>query len=446
MKVGVVGTGYVGLVTGTCFAEKGNDVMCVDVDQEKVERLRNGDVPIYEPGLEELVKSNVENGRLKFTTDLKEGVDGSSAIFLALPTPEAEDGSADLRHVLGVADKIGGLLTEYAVIVTKSTVPPGTAEKVRAQLSQHVNASLFDVASNPEFLKEGAAINDFQHPDRVVIGVDSEKSWQVLRELYLPFVPNRSEKLVKVGIADAELIKYAANTALAARVALTNEIANISELVGADIRQVMEAVGLDARIGSAFLNPGPGYGGSCFPKDVQALDRTAAEYGYNFMLGKTIHESNQEHKKRLAEKVKSYFGDDLSDKTIAVWGLAFKPNTDDIRETPAINVIDSLTAAGARVVAYDPEAMDNMKKYYSTHDGDLSFALDRYQAVEGSDALVIITDWDEFKSPNWSKLKSSMNAPVIFDGRSLYEPESMLNHGFYYNSIGRKVVNGWKKD
>lgn len=445
MKIGVVGTGYVGLVTGACFAEKGNTVTCVDIDEEKVERLLAGDVPIYEPGLEELVKSNVADGRLRFTTALSKGLEGASVVFLALPTPEAEDGSADLRHVLGVADKIGEILKKYTVIVTKSTVPPGTAEYVRERLQKHADNKLFDVASNPEFLKEGAAINDFQHPDRVVVGVDTDRAWQIMRELYQPFFPNRMENLVRVGVTDAELIKYAANTALAARVALTNEIASISELVGADIRSVMEAVGLDARIGSSFLNPGPGYGGSCFPKDVQALDRTAAGLGYNFILGKAIHESNQRHKKRLGEKVIEYFGGDLSNKTIALWGMAFKPRTDDIRETPAINVIDTLTGAGAKIVGYDPEATDNMKKLYK-HNRLVSFASDHSKALEGADALVIVTDWDEFKSPDWDKVKKNMKTPIIFDGRSLYETGNMRKHGFHYDSIGRKVVDGWKND
>lgn len=445
MRVGVVGTGYVGLVTGACFAEKGNEVMCVDIDQEKVERLTAGDVPIYEPGLEEIVLSNVDSGRLKFTTDLEEGIDTASAVFLALPTPEAEDGSADLKHVLGVADTIGSLLTAYTVIVTKSTVPPGTARQVRQQVAKNAAADLFDVASNPEFLKEGAAIQDFQHPDRVVVGVDTDRAWGILHELYSPFVPNRPNKLIRVGISDAELIKYAANTALAARVALTNEIANISELVGADVRKVMEAVGLDSRIGPAFLNPGPGYGGSCFPKDVQALAHTASQLGYDPLLTRSIHESNQAHKQRLAEKVVSYFGEQLEGKTFALWGMAFKPQTDDIRETPAFNVIDTLTERGARVVGYDPEATKNMQRKYNDNDR-LSFAKTRYEALEEADALIIVTDWDEFKSPDWEKVKSKLCNPIIFDGRSLYGPDVMKSRGFYYASTGREVVDGWASE
>ena len=317
MKIGVVGSGYVGLVTGTCLAEKGNEVTCVDNDPNKVASLQAGKVPIFEPGLEELVRKNTLNGNLKFTTELQEGLDEASVVFLSLPTPEAEDGSADLQHVLGVAKDIGHLLISYTVIVTKSTVPPGTSDMVREAIGEFADPKLFDVTSNPEFLKEGDAIRDFQHPDRIVVGVDSDQAWKTLRELYLPFVPNRHEKLMRVGIEDAELIKYAANTFLAARVALTNEIANIAELVGADARTVMQAVGLDARIGESFLNPGPGYGGSCFPKDVQALERTAARHGYDFKIANAVHESNQRQKRRLPEKVLEYFEHDLKDKTIA---------------------------------------------------------------------------------------------------------------------------------
>lgn len=443
MKVGVVGTGYVGLVTGTCFAEKGNEVTCVDIDEAKINALQDGVVPIYEPRLEELVKNNTNRGNLTFTTDLAEGVSEAAVTFLALPTPEAEDGSADLKHVLGVARDIGRVLTDYSVIVTKSTVPPGTAEKVQSAIFGGLNDDelRFDVASNPEFLKEGNAIEDFQHPDRVVLGVNSDKAWQVLRELYLPFFPNREEFIIRTDIPTAEMIKYASNTFLAARVALTAEIANISELFGADARKVLHAVGLDKRIGPDFLNPGPGYGGSCFPKDVQALEKAAAEHGYEFVLGKATHEANQRQKKRLFEKLQDYFVDGLEGKTIAIWGLSFKPNTDDIRETPATNVINSLLTNKANVVAYDPQAMENMKRLYA-EGPNLSFAEDRYGALKNADALVIVTDWDEFKTPDWERMKSLMSSPVVIDGRSLYESSQMEDRGFYYDSIGRPVVHG----
>lgn len=440
MKVAVIGTGYVGLVTGTCFAEKGNEVTCVDIDVAKVAMLKKGKVPIYEPELEEMVKSNVKRSTLKFTTDLSDGIDGATTIFLALPTPEAEDGSADLTHVLGVADNLGNLLTQYAVIVNKSTVPPGTAAKVKAAIARNAKAE-FDVVSNPEFLKEGDAVHDFQHPDRIVIGVDSERAWEVMHELYAPFVPNRTDRLKRVGIATAELIKYVANAALAARITLINEVSALAEILGADIREVAEGVGADARIGEKFLNVGPGYGGSCFPKDVQALIYTGGEQGHELVMLKGVHEANQRQKKRLFEKVHAYHNGALEGKTIALWGLAFKPNTDDVRESPAFNVIDSLIAVGAKIVAYDPKAMDNVRKRYIGKPL-LTFAKGRYDALQDADALVIVTDWDEFKTPDWNYMLELMKAPVIFDGRSLYEPEQLKKRAFYYDSMGRKVVDG----
>lgn len=436
MKVGVVGTGYVGLVTGTCLAEKGNEVTCVDNNLKKVDMLRAGEVPIYEPGLEEMVRLNQERGTLRFTTDLEEGVADTDTTFLALPTPEGQDGSADLRYVLGVASQIGHLLTRYNVIVTKSTVPPGTTKQVRQTIAEKASVE-FGVASNPEFLKEGDAVHDFQHPDRIVVGVDSDQSWKVMKELYLPFVPNAEHKLKRVDIASAELIKYGSNVFLAAKVALVNELANISELVGADVREVAEAIGMDPRIGEKFLNPGPGYGGSCFPKDVQALERTAAQFGYEFKIAQAVHAANEKQKNRLYEKVLEYFGGQLHDKNIALWGLSFKPNTDDIRESPAISLIDGLSSRGASIVGYDPKAVENMRRHYAENQ-NLTFADNQYDALKDADALVIITDWDEFKTPDWTRMKAFMKAPVIFDGRYLYSRSVADREGFFYDSIGMK--------
>jgi UDPglucose 6-dehydrogenase len=441
MKITVVGTGYVGLVTGTCFAEKGNDVICVDIDTDKIAKLKAGKIPIYEPELEEMVQGNLKRGTLQFTTQLEEGVKGAMVIFLALPTPEAEDGSADLTYVLDVANKLSTLLTGYTVIVNKSTVPPGTAPKVKKQISDRTHVK-FDVVSNPEFLKEGDAMHDFQHPDRIVIGVESEDAWSVMRELYLPFVPNREDKLKRVTVATAELTKYAANTALAAKITLMNELSALAESIGADIREVAEGIGSDARIGDKFLNVGPGYGGSCFPKDVQALIHTAHHHGHEFIMTKAVHEANNRQKKRLFEKIDEFYEHKLKGKLVAVWGLSFKPNTDDIRETPAFTVIDALIQNGARVVAYDPKAIDKFKMHHGEKNSLLSFAKDRYSVLENADALIIITDWDEFKAPDWQHIKKSMKKPILFDGRSLYDPQQMKERGFYYSSLGRRAVDG----
>jgi UDPglucose 6-dehydrogenase len=438
MKVGVVGTGYVGLVTGACLAEKGNDVVCHDIDLEKLRQLREGIIPIFEPGLEQIVKRNVDSGSLVFSDNLEDAV--RTATFLALPTPESEDGSADLQHVLGAATKIGSIISEYTVVITKSTVPPGTAEAVSLAIGNEVNdKNNFDIVSNPEFLKEGDAVRDFQHPDRIVVGADSDRAWSVLRELYLPFVPNRSERLVRVGVTDAELIKYVANVALATRVAFTNEISGLCEIVGADIRRVMSAVGMDQRIGQSFLNPGPGYGGSCFPKDVAALIKTAQDRGARTLIGEAVHESNREQLGRLYKKVVGYFGKNLTGKKIAVWGLSFKPNTDDIRESPAMYLIDSLVESGCQVAAYDPAAMEKAKKRF-TDQNNIKFGKNKYEVLDGADALVVVTDWDEFKTPNWPKVGKLLKAKRLFDGRSLYQPEELSFLGFYYNSNGRAVV------
>lgn len=442
MKISIIGSGYVGLVTGACLAEKGNEVISVDIDPDKIKMLKNGKVPIHEPGLSELIISNVNAKRLKFTTSLEDGVKGSDIVFLALPTPEAEDGSADLSHVLSVSSEISKILDKYTVIVTKSTVPPGTAEKVRTRLNELADHKLFDVASNPEFLKEGTAIHDFQHPDRVVIGVDSSKAWNKLYELYKPFFPNNEDRIIRTDLPTAEMIKYTSNTFLAARVALTNQIANICEATGADARKVMHAVGLDYRIGPEFLNPGPGYGGSCFPKDVQALVTAASSVGYDFTLGNTIHQANEAQKKRLLEKIQQYYGNDIRGKKFAVWGLSFKPNTDDVRETPAFHLIDGLLSAGALVSCYDPKAVENTKRRYKELEFSPMYGANRYEVVEDAHALVIVTDWDEFKSANWDKVKKSMKTSVVFDGRSLFNPDTMVGHGFYYDAIGSKVVNG----
>lgn len=441
MKVSVVGSGYVGLVTGACLAEKGNTVTCIDIDEAKIERLFKGELPIYEPGLEELVSSNVKRKTLHFTTSYDD-IAQATVIFLALPTPESEDGSADLKHVLSAIQKIGKLLDNkgYRVIVTKSTVPPGTAKIIHSELLKLADQRVFDIASNPEFLKEGDAIHDFQHPDRIVVGVGSEKAWGVLRELYLPFVPNRKDRLIRVGIPDAELIKYGSNVMLAARVALTNEFAGICSKVGADIRNVMQAIGLDIRIGNLFLNPGPGYGGSCFPKDTLALGAVADSLGVKVPIVKAIHASNEIQKTKLAAMVTTHFRSDVHGRKIAIWGLAFKPKTDDIRETPAIATIDSLTAKGATVVAYDPEAMDNMRRYYAKNQ-NVSFGQDPYETIKDVDALVVVTDWDEFKTPDWGKMEQLMKKPVLIDGRAMYEPGLVSKHGFTYYSIGRGATS-----
>jgi UDPglucose 6-dehydrogenase len=435
MKIVVVGTGYVGLVGGTCFAETGHDVICVDIDKTKVDKLNNKICTIYEPGLEVLLKRNVEQGRLSFTTNLADVVDDAEAIFLALPTPPGGDGSADLKYVLGVADDLGKLIKDYKVIVNKSTVPVGTADKVRAAISKHTDVP-FDVVSNPEFLKEGVAVNDFLKPDRVVIGTSSDKARKVMKELYEPFV-RQGNPIIFMDERSSELTKYAANSFLATKISFMNEIANLCEIVGANVDKVRAGIGSDGRIGNRFLYAGVGYGGSCFPKDVQALYKTAIENQYNFKILDAVMNVNKIQKERFFDRISNYFKGDLKGKTIALWGLSFKPNTDDVREAPALFIIDQFIEAGATVKAFDPEAMDNVKKIY----GDkVVFSKNEYEAAENADFLVIVTEWSVFRTPDFNKLKESLKMPLIFDGRNLYDLVKLQDLGFSYFSVGRKDI------
>ncbi|MFM9056994.1 MAG: UDP-glucose dehydrogenase family protein [Bacteroidota bacterium] len=436
MNIAVVGTGYVGLVTGTCFAEMGNNVICVDIDADKIERMRNGVIPIYEPHLDVLFERNISQGRLHFTTSLEAAVDQAEVIFLALPTPPGEDGGADLSYVLGVAAQLGPMLKRYAVVVNKSTVPVGTAEKVQAAIAKNC-ATEFDVVSNPEFLREGFAVDDFLKPDRVVVGTSSEKARKVMNELYAPFL-RQGNPIYFMDERSSELTKYAANAFLATKITFMNEIANLCERTGANVDAVRIGIGSDSRIGKRFLFAGIGYGGSCFPKDVQALQRTAKEYAYNFRILDSVMQVNHTQKQVLVNKLLDYYGADLNGKQIALWGLAFKPETDDIREAPALEIIDALIKAGARVTAYDPEAMNNVRKVL----GDsITFAADPYEATQKADALLIATEWAVFRTPDFGKLKTLMRTPVIFDGRNLYDLEKMEESGFFYSSIGRKTVH-----
>ena len=436
MKIAVVGTGYVGLVTGTCFAETGNDVICVDIDKEKVEKMRNGIVPIYEPHLDVLFERNIKAGRLRFTTDLKEAVDHAQIIFLALPTPPGEDGSADLSYVLGVADQLGKIMRDYKVLVDKSTVPVGTAEKVKEAVAKHATVD-YDVVSNPEFLREGFAVDDFLKPDRVVVGTSSARARSLMEELYKPFVRS-GNPIIFMDEKSAELTKYAANAFLAMKITFMNEIANFCERVGADVDMVRIGIGSDSRIGKRFLFPGIGYGGSCFPKDVSALYKSGQDAGFNFEIIQSVMAVNEKQKVRLVEKVKAHFKNDLKGKTFALWGLAFKPDTDDIREAPALYMIDELLAAGANVKAFDPEAMNNVKKIY----GDkVNFTANEYEAVDGADALLIATEWSEFRNPDFAKVGSGLKNKILFDGRTLYDLAQMRKLGFYYESIGRDIVS-----
>lgn len=436
MNIAVVGTGYVGLVTGTCFAETGNNVICVDIDEKKVERMRNGEVPIYEPGLDVLFERNTRQGRLQFTTNLKDAVDQASIIFLALPTPPGEDGSADLSYILGVADQLGSIITDYKVIIDKSTVPVGTSEKVHARLASQLDASLFDVVSNPEFLREGVAVDDFMKPDRVVVGTSSEKARKYMKQLYEPFV-RQGNPIIFMDERSAEMTKYAANSYLATRISFMNEIANLCEKVGANVDMVRIGMGSDSRIGKRFLFPGVGYGGSCFPKDVQALAKTADDYTYDFKILKSVMSVNAIQKHILFEKINAHFEGNLAGKTIAIWGLAFKPNTDDIREAPALYIIDDLLNAGAQVRAFDPEAMENVRKIY----GDkIQLTSDQYEALIGADLLAIVTEWSVFRTPSFKVMRELLKQPVIFDGRNLYDLDMIEEAGFYYESIGRGQV------
>ncbi|MFN4080810.1 MAG: UDP-glucose dehydrogenase family protein [Saprospiraceae bacterium] len=434
MNIAVIGSGYVGLVTGTCFAETGNRVICVDNNAAKVESLRKGKIPIFEPGLDVLFNRNTHEGRLSFTTDLAEAVAHSQIIFLALPTPPGEDGSADLSYIMGVARQLSQMITEYKVIVDKSTVPVGTAEQVSAILAENLPADLYDVVSNPEFLREGVAVEDFMKPDRVVIGTQSENARKYMRQLYEPFV-RQGNPIYFMDERSAEMTKYAANAYLAARISFMNEMANLCERVGANVDMVRIGMGSDNRIGKRFLFPGIGYGGSCFPKDVQALAKTAAQYDYDFRILKAVMQVNETQKSVLFQKISRYFGGNLAGKHVGVWGLAFKPNTDDIREAPALTLIDELLEAGASVCAFDPEAMDNVRQIYGER---IRLAQGMYEALEGADVLAIATEWNEFRNPDFEQIKSRLVNPAIFDGRNVYEPEFMGEAGFHYESIGRK--------
>ncbi|MBS1586721.1 MAG: UDP-glucose/GDP-mannose dehydrogenase family protein [Bacteroidetes bacterium] len=442
MQLAIIGTGYVGLVTGTCFAETGNNVMCIDINEEKIRQLKEGKSPIYEPGLDILLERNIKEKRLQFTTSLKDGIRDAQVIFLALPTPPGKDGAADLQFVLDVADQLGSLITSYKVIVNKSTVPVGTAEKVAAVLAQKLDRSLFDVVSNPEFLREGVAVEDFLKPDRVVIGTSSDRAKKLMDELYQPFV-RQGNPIYFMDERSSEMTKYAANAYLAMRISFMNEMANLCEKAGANVDWVRVGIGSDSRIGKRFLFPGVGYGGSCFPKDVQALAQTAREMDYEYRIVNTVMQVNELQKLRLGRKIKELFGSDLSGKTIAIWGLAFKPETDDIREAPALYLIDELLEAGARVRAFDPEAMENVKRIYGNK---VYFAGDQYDALTGSDALAIVTEWSEFRNPDFKRIGDTLKNPVIFDGRNVYALEKMEELGFYYESIGRKIVHEPLKD
>jgi UDPglucose 6-dehydrogenase len=431
MKIAIVGTGYVGLVAGACFAENGNDVTCVDKDAAKVRLLRRGRMPIYEPGLEEMVQRNTAEGRLVFTTVLNKAVRQSSIIFIAVGTPQGEDGSADLQHVLAVARDIGRAMNEYKVIVDKSTVPVGTAARVRELIGRETTHP-FSVVSNPEFLKQGAAIEDFLKPDRVVIGAEDARAAEIMRELYAPFTRTGAPVMV-MDCASAELSKYAANALLATRISFMNEVANVCEAFGANIDEVRKAIGSDRRIGSSFLFAGVGYGGSCFPKDVKAILKFAADKGYDFETLRAVESVNQRQKGRLVAKMQTHFGN-LSGKTIALWGLAFKPRTDDMREAPAITIVERLLAAGARVQAYDPEAGKVARGLFGSR---IHLADKSYEALKGADALAVVTEWNEFREPDFPRMRKLMRSPVIFDGRNIYNPEQMQAHGFSYFSIGR---------
>ncbi len=435
MKIAVVGTGYVGLVTGTCLAETGNDVVCVDIDADKVQRMKNGIVPIYEPHLDVIFERNIKQNRLSFTTNLEEAVKDATIIFLALPTPPGEDGSADLSYVLGVAEDLGKIITDYKIIIDKSTVPVGTAEKVHHAVAKNAKVD-FDIVSNPEFLREGFAVDDFLKPDRVVIGTSSEKAKEILEELYKPYV-RQGNPIIFMDEKSAELTKYAANAFLATKITFMNEIANFCEKVGADVDSVRAGIGSDTRIGKRFLFPGIGYGGSCFPKDVQALAKSGKEEGYEFQILDSVMRVNHEQKTALMPKIKEYFNGDIKGKKVALWGLAFKPDTDDIREAPALYLIDELVKEGAKVSAYDPEAMANVQERI----GDkISYALDAYDACDGADFLVIATEWSVFRNPDFAKMSAKLKNKIVFDGRNLYDLDYMIKQGYTYISIGRNKI------
>jgi len=439
MKIGVIGVGYVGLVTGTCFAESGNDVICVDTDKNKIERLNRGEIPIFEPGLDELVKRNRAEERLAFTTQIEEAIEKSLILFIAVGTPPGEDGSADLQYVLRVAKDIGSRMKSFKIIVNKSTVPVGTADKVKALIREELKKRRedipFDVVSNPEFLKEGNAIDDFMKPDRVVIGCDDVRTAEIMKELYAPFV--RTEKPILImDVRSSEMTKYAANAMLATKISFMNDVANLCEILGADIDNVRRGIGSDSRIGYSFIFPGAGYGGSCFPKDVQALIRTSDQNKYSLRILKAVEEVNDRQKEVLFKKLLRIYGDNLKGKTFAVWGLAFKPNTDDMREAPAVVLINKILEAGGKVKAYDPEAVNEAKKIFSDR---IQYVKKSYEALEGSDALLIVTEWNEFRRPDFDRMKSLLTRPVVIDGRNIYDPQRMKAMGFEYQSIGRNA-------
>ena len=441
MKIAVVGTGYVGLVSGTCFAEAGINVVCVDIDKSKVEALKNGQIPIYEPGLEDIFKRNIEKERLSFTTDIKESLIDADAAFIAVGTPPDEDGSADLKYVLGVAQEIGEHMDHYMVIVTKSTVPVGTSMKVKHEIQKKLKWRgvdiPFDVASNPEFLKEGNAVEDFLKPDRIVVGVESAEAEKVMAKLYKPFLLN-GHPILFMDIFSSEMTKYAANSMLATKISFMNDIANLCELVGANVDSVRKGIGSDARIGNKFIYPGTGYGGSCFPKDVQALIRTADQYGHSLDILKAVEAVNYRQKSTLVNKIKKHYNNDLKGKKFAVWGLAFKPKTDDMREAPSLVIIDLLIKAGAEVVAYDPVSMKEAKRIL----GDkVTFSKDEYDTCIDADALILVTEWPEFRIPNFRVLGKLLKSKTIFDGRNIYDPEEMKELDYTYYSIGRKTIN-----
>jgi len=438
MRITVVGSGYVGLVTGACFAESGVNVTCVDVDVNKIQQLKDGTIPIYEPGLEGMIKSNVEKKRLFFSTDIKEGLNGSEVIFIAVGTPPGEDGSADLKHVLKVAKDIGNIITGYIVVVIKSTVPVGTSEKIRTairtELDKRKVSVPFDMASNPEFLKEGAAIEDFLKPERIVIGIDNEKSKEIMSRLYMPFVLN-NHPILFMDIASAEITKYAANAMLATRISFINEIANLCDILGADINNVRKGIGSDSRIGSKFIYPGTGYGGSCFPKDVKAIIRTARDNGYELNVINAVEKANEFQKNIIFNKMMKFFNNSLKNKTIGIWGLSFKPKTDDIREASSIVLIEKLLDAGAKVKAYDPAAITETKKLLGNK---IEYTSDQYEALLNVDAFVLMTEWSEFHLPDFNRMAGLMKEKVIFDGRNIYDPAQIRKMGFTYFGIGRR--------
>jgi UDPglucose 6-dehydrogenase len=445
MRLTIIGTGYVGLVTGACFSEMGNDVICVDTDESKIKKLRNGELPIYEPGLDSVVKRNIDDGRLRFTTDIKTGIDFSNVYFIAVGTPPGEDGSADLKYVLQVAEQIGDHMDRYSIIVDKSTVPVGTADKVKKvvqeSLAKHKMDIDFDVVSNPEFLKEGAAVEDFLKPDRIILGVESEKSADIMAELYAPFNRNH-DRIFTMGIRDAEMTKYTANAMLATKISFMNEIANLCDLMNVDVEQVRLGIGSDSRIGYSFIYPGAGYGGSCFPKDVKALIHMANEYDYDPVVLNAVEKRNKKQKNVLADKVKNIYGQKLEGKVFAIWGLAFKPGTDDMREAPSIEIIKLLTSAGAHIQAFDPVAMDTAAveiKSEVKHHENVSLVADQYKTLENADALLLVTEWKQFRRPDFSIIKEKLRTAIIIDGRNQYEPDQLQKIGIDYYGIGRSA-------